>query len=150
MTRNLWTRVLWGGVIGITVEDLILIIGRGAGWVKLNVLAIMARVLTSPGVSVTTSGMILGFVIHLIEGAILALIFAAIVRALHSRHNIIGGLIYGLVLWIIMGAVFRTPSISAALWSFGTPTTVTTLIGALAYGLILGYAASEEAVRESV
>lgn len=149
MTRNLWTRALWGGVIGIVVEDAILLIGRSAGWVRLNMLAIMARLLTSAGVSTTTSGMILGFAIHLLAGAILALIFAAIVRALHSRHNIISGLIFGLLLWIAMGAAFSPSSIAAAPWSLGTPTTIFTLVAALAYGLILGYAASEEAVREA-
>jgi len=131
------------------VEDAILLVGRGAGWVKLDMLAIMARLLTSSTVAATPSGMILGFVIHLLAGAILALIFAALVRALHSRHNIIGGLIYGLLLWILMGAALGPSGVSSAPWSLGTPTTLFTLVAALAYGLVLGYAVSEEAVRQT-
>jgi hypothetical protein len=149
LTRNIWTRALWGGVVGIVVEDAILLVGRGAGWVKLDMLAIMARLLTSSTVAATPSGMILGFVIHLLAGAILALIFAALVRALHSRHNIISGLIYGLLLWILMGAALGPSGVSSAPWSLGTPTTLFTLVAALAYGLVLGYAVSEEAVRQT-
>jgi hypothetical protein len=149
LTRNIWTRALWGGVVGIVVEDAILLVGRGAGWVKLDMLAIMARLLTSSTVAATPSGMILGFAIHLLAGAILALIFAALVRALHSRHNIIGGLIYGLLLWILMGAALGPSGVSSAPWSLGTPTTLFTLVAALAYGLVLGYAVSEEAVRQT-
>jgi len=147
LSRNLWTRALWGGVIGIVAKDAILLIGRGAGWVKVNWLAAMARPFTSPGVASTSSGMILGFVIDLLVGAILALVFAAIMRALHSRHNVIGGLIYGLLLWVIAGAAFAPSGISPAPWSVGTSTTITTLIAMLAFGLVLGWTTSEEAAR---
>ena len=149
MTRNIWTRALWGGVIGIAVEDAILLLGRSAGLVKLNMLAIMARLLTSASVSTTTSGMILGLVIHLLAGAILALVFAATVRTLHSRHNIIAGLIFGLLLWTLMGAALAPSNISSAPWSLGTPTTIFTLVATLAFGLVIGYAVSEEAVRQA-
>lgn len=76
MTRNLWTRALWGGVIGTVIQDAILLIGRGAGWVKTNMLSSLARLFTSQGVSNTPSGQILGFVVHILAGAILAIIFA--------------------------------------------------------------------------
>jgi hypothetical protein len=131
------------------VKDAILLIGRGAGWVRINWLAAMARPFTSAGVAATPSGMILGFVIDLLAGAILALIFAAIVRALHSRHNIVAGLIFGLLLWVIAGVAFAPSGISSAPWSVGTSTTIVTLAAMLVYGLVLGWAVSEEAVTRA-
>lgn len=148
MTRNLWTRALWGGVIGTVVQDIILLIGRAAGWVKTNMLSALARLFTTQGVSTTPSGQILGFVVHILLGAILAIIFAAIIRTLHSRHNLIGGVIFGLLMWLAWGALSVPSGLASAPWSLGTPTTIFTLAGSLAYGLILGYAVSEEAVRE--
>lgn len=148
MTRNIWTRALWGGVIGTVVQDAILLIGRGAGWVKTNMLASMSRLFTTDAVSRTPSGQILGFVIHVLAGAILALVFAAIVRALHSRHNLVGGIIFGLLMWLAWGAASAPSRLASAPWSLGTPTTIFTLVAGLAYGLILGYAVSEEAIRE--
>jgi uncharacterized membrane protein YagU involved in acid resistance len=148
LTRNLWTRALWGGVIGTVVQDIILLLGRGAGWVKTNMLSSLARLFTTQGVSVTPSGQILGFVVHVLAGAILAIIFAAIIRALHSRHNLIGGLIFGLLMWLAWGALSAPTGLASAPWSLGTPTTLFTLAGSLVYGLVLGYAVSEEAIRE--
>lgn len=149
MTRNLWTRALWGGVIGTAIQDAILLIGRGAGWVKTNMLSSLARLFTSQGVSNTPSGQILGFVVHILAGAILAIIFAAIVRALHSRHNLVSGIIFGLLMWLAWGAISAPSGLASAPWSLGTPTTLFTLAGSLAYGLVLGYAVSEEAIRET-
>ncbi|MGI6631779.1 MAG: DUF6789 family protein [Bacillota bacterium] len=148
MTRNIWTRALWGGVIGTIVQDAILLIGRGAGWVQINMLASLSRLFTTEGVAWTPSGQVLGFVVHILMGAILALIFAAIVRALHSRHNLISGLIFGLLMWLAWGAAAGPSGIATAPWNAGTATTLFTLVGSLAYGLILGYAVSEEAIRE--
>ncbi|MGE5580520.1 MAG: DUF6789 family protein [Bacillota bacterium] len=149
MSRNIWTRALWGGIIGTAVKDAIMLVGRSAGWIRVNWLAAMARLFTTAGVSTTSSGMILGFVIDLLLGAILAIIFVGIVRAFHSRHNIIAGLIYGLLLWLIAGAAFAPSGIAAAPWTLGTGTTVGTLIGMLAYGLVLGWMVSEDVVTRT-
>lgn len=148
MTRNIWTRALWGGVVGIIAQDAILLVGRAAGWVKTNMLSSLSRLFTTEVVSGTPSGQVLGFVVHVLAGAILALIFAAIVRALHSRHNLVGGIIFGLLIWLAWGALSAPSGIASAPWNAGTSTTIFTLLGSLAYGLILGYAVSEEAVRE--
>ncbi len=149
MSRNIWTRALWGGVMGTVVKDAIMLLGRSAGWIRVNWLAAMARLFTTAGVSTTSSGMILGFVIDLLAGAILAAIFAAIVRSFHSRHNIIAGLIFGLLLWLVAGAAFAPSGISPAPWSMGTGTTLGTLVAMLAYGLVLGWLVSEETVTRA-
>ncbi len=144
MTRNIWTRALWGGVVGTVVKDAIMLIGRSAGFIRVNWLAAMARLFTTAGVSTTSSGMILGFVIDLLIGAVLAIIFVGIVRAFHSRHNIVAGLIYGLLLWLIAGAALAPSGISSAPWSLGTGTTIGTLVAMLAFGLVLGWMVSED------
>ena len=149
MTRNIWTRALWGGVVGTVVKDAIMLLGRSAGWIKVNWLAAMARLFTTAGVSTTSSGMILGFVIDLLMGAILAIIFVGIVRSFHSRHNIIAGLIYGLLLWLIAGAAFAPSGIASSPWSLGTSTTIGTLIAMLAFGLVLGWMVSEDVVTKA-
>lgn len=148
MTRNIWTRALWGGVIGTIAQDAILLIGRGAGWVKTNMLASLSRLFTTEAVARTSSGQVLGFVIHILAGSLLALLFTAIVRSLHSRHNLVAGLIFGLLMWLAWGAASAPSGLASAPWSLGTSTTLFTLAGSLSYGLILGYAVSEEAIRE--
>ncbi|HHW18588.1 MAG TPA: hypothetical protein GXX30_06780 [Firmicutes bacterium] len=144
--RNLWTRALWGGVIGVIVKDAILLLGRGTGWVKTNLLASIAGIVTSRATAASPSGMILGFVIHVLWGAVWALLFTAVVRAFHSRHNIIAGIINGLVVWLLWGLVLPPLGMGTQPWILGTATTVFTLLACLAYGLAVGYAVSEEAV----
>lgn len=64
--RNVWTRALWGGVVGVLVMDAILLLGRAGGWVRTNLLTALASPLTTPGVAASPSGMILGFVVHIL------------------------------------------------------------------------------------
>lgn len=148
MTRNLWTRAMWGGVAGIVASDLILTVARASGGMKVNLLAGLANLVAAKWVSNTPSGMILGFVLHLLAGVLWALIFASVVRALHSRHNLIAGAINGLLLWLLWGLVLPPLGITPAPWAAGTATTVFSLLAILSYGLAVGYAVSEEAVRE--
>lgn len=142
--RNLWIRSLWGGITGIIAMDIILGIGRSAGLVKLNLLGGLADLVTTQGVAYSTSGTILGFVIHLLIGVLWALVFAIAVRNLHSRHNIILGVINGLVVWLFWGLLLPLLGITPQPWSLGTSTTIMTLIASLAYGFATGFATSEE------
>lgn len=142
--RNLWTRALWGGVTGIVAMDIILGIGRSAGLVKLNLLGGLADLVSTGGVAYSTSGAILGFVIHLLIGVLWALIFAIIIRNLHSRHNIILGVMNGLVVWLFWGLLLPPLGITPQPWSLGTPNTIMTLLASLAYGFATGFATSEE------
>lgn len=142
--RNLWTRALWGGVTGIALMDIILGIGRSAGLVKLNLLGGLANLVSASGVAYSTSGAILGFVIHLLAGVLWALLFAVVVRNMHSRHNLILGLINGLVVWLLWGLILPPLEITPQPWSLGTPNTIVTPIASLAYGLATGIATSED------
>lgn len=142
--RNIWTRALWGGAAGVAVMDAILLLGRAGGWVRSNLLAALASPFTTPGVSASASGMILGFVIHVILGAIWATLFTGLVRAFRSRHNVIAGIINGLVIWLLWGILFPPLGLGAAPWNLGTSTTAFTLVASLAYGIILGWFTSEE------
>lgn len=144
---NIWTRALWGGITGIIAQDIIMVIGRAGGWVKLNLLASIAALLTSRSMSTTPSGMIVGFVVHLLIGAAWALLFTAVVRAFHSRHNIIAGIINGLLIWLLWGLLLPPLGMGPRPWGVDTATTLFTLAGTLAYGLIVGYAVSEQAQR---
>ena len=141
--RNLWTRALWGGVAGITAMDIILGIGRSAGLVQLNLLGGLAD-LVSTSSSLFYQRRNLGFVIHLLTGVLWALLFAVVVRNLHSRHNLILGLINGLVVWLLWGLILPPLNISPQPWSLGTPNTIITLIASLVYGLATGIATSED------
>ncbi len=146
MTRNIWTRALWGGLIGVAVEDLIFAIGRAGGWMRINVLSALSGLITNRPIALSPSGMILGFVIHVLISMVWALIFTGVVRAFHSRHNIVGGLISGLVVWLLWGLLFGPAGITPAPWAMGTSTTLFTLVGTLAHGTLLGWAVSEAAV----
>jgi uncharacterized membrane protein YagU involved in acid resistance len=124
--------------------DIILGIGRSAGLVQLNLLGGLADLVSTGGVAYSTSGAILGFVIHLLAGVLWALLFAVIVRNLHSRHNLILGLINGLVVWLLWGLILPPLGITPQPWSLGTPNTIMTLIASLVYGLATGIATSED------
>ena len=143
MMRNLWTRALWGGITGIAAMDIILGIGRSAGLVKLNLLGGLADLVSTGGIAYSTSGAILGFVIHLLAGVLWALLFAVIARKLHSGHNLILGLINGLVVWPPGTDPSASGNYSTTVES-GTPNTIMTLIASLVYGLATGIATSED------
>lgn len=145
--RNVWTRALWGGVVGVLVMDAILLLGRAGGWVKTNLLTALASPLTTPGVAASPSGMILGFVVHILLGAVWATLFTAVIRSFRSRHNIIAGIINGLLIWLLWGILFPPLRLGASPWSLGTSTTAFTLTATIAYGVILGWFTSEEFLR---
>lgn len=88
----------------------------------------------------------MGFVVHLLGGALGAIIFAAIVRALHSRHNLVAGIVFGLVAWLAWGALGSVGGLSPAPWNQGTSETLFTLLGSLSYGTVLGWITSDAAV----
>ncbi len=147
MTRNVWTRTLWGGIAGTVASDFILLLGRITGGMKIDLLGGLARLLTTTGVARSPSGMILGFVLHLLFGTLWALLFTAIVRVFHSRHNAVAGIVNGLVLWLLWGLVLPPTGLAPAPWAMGTATTIFTLAQTLAYGIIVGYLTSEDVVR---
>jgi len=144
--KNIWTRALWGGAAGIVAMDAILILGRAAGWVRSNLLSSLASPFTTRGIASSPSGMILGFVIHVLLGALWAVLFTAVIRAFRSRHNVIAGIINGLLIWLLWGVLFPPLGLGPAPWNLGTSTTAFTLASTLAYGLILGWFTSEEFV----
>lgn len=145
--RNIWTRALWGGAVGIVAMDAILLLGRAGGWVRYNLLSSLASPFTTRGVAFSPSGMILGFVIHILVGAVWALLFTAVIRAFRSRHNVIAGVINGLLVWLLWGILFPPLGLGSAPWNLGTSTTAFTLAASLAYGLVLGWFTSEEFMR---
>lgn len=147
MTRNIWTRALWGGIAGTIAGDLILLLGRIAGGVKIDLFGDLARLLTTAGVAKSPSGMILGFVVHLLFGTLWALFFTAMVRVFHSRHNTALGIVNGLILWLLWGLILPPARVAPAPWAMGTATTIFTLVQTLAYGLVVGYITSEDVVR---
>lgn len=142
--RNLWTRALWGGVTGIAAMDIILGAGRRAGLVKLNLLGGLAGLISTRGVAYSASGGILGFVIHMLIGVLWALIFALGVRNFRSRHNLVLGIINGLLIWLLWGLILPPLGITAQPWSLGISTTIITLLASLAYGVATGYTLSED------
>ncbi len=147
LTRNMWTRALWGGIIGTVASDIILLLGRGTGAVRIDVLAGLANLFTSTALSKTPSGMILGFVVQLLFGAVWAVLFTAVVRAFHSRHNTVAGIINGLLLWLLWGLILPLTNVASAPWAQGTATTLFSLAATLAYGVILGYITSDAVVK---
>lgn len=148
MPRNIWTRALWGGLLGTTAQDLILWIGQAGGWVKLSLLPSLASLVAPRGVAWSPSGTVLGFVIHLIAGTAWALLFTSFVRTLGSRHNMVAGLFNGLLLWLLWGIALPPAGITPAPWSVNTATTLFSLASTVAYGLVVGYCVSAEAIRE--
>lgn len=148
--KNIWTRALWGGIVGVIVSDAILYLGRAAGWMQINILSALASLFTTQGIASTLSGMILGFVIHLLLGIAWAIIFTAIILAFRSRHNIVAGVVNGLIVWLIWGLLFPPLGLGTGPWNMGTATTIITLLAALSYGLIVGYAVSIEAAQRKV
>ena len=142
--RNLWTRALWGGVLGTSAMDIILGIGKTSGLVRLNLLGGLADLVSTRSIAYSTSGTILGFVIHLLAGVLWALVFATTIRNLHSRHNLILGIINGLLVWLLWGLVLPPLGITPQPWSLGTSNTIVTLLACLTYGLATGLATSEE------
>jgi uncharacterized membrane protein YagU involved in acid resistance len=148
--KNIWTRALWGGIVGVIVADAILYLGRAAGWMQINILSSLASLFTTQGIASSTSGMILGFVIHLLLGIAWAIIFTAIILAFRSRHNIVAGVVNGLIVWLIWGLLFPPLGLGPGPWNMGTATTMITLLSALSYGLIVGYAVSIEAEQRKV
>lgn len=147
--NNSWTRATWGGIAGILVKDLLYWIARAAGWLKLNILGAMARLVTSERVAYSPSGQILGLVMHLILGTVIALLFCVFVKAIHSKNNIITGIVLGLVIWLAYGLSSPSLGFGPSPWVAGTGSTLVTLAGNIMYGAIVGYAVTDTLTLEA-
>lgn len=79
---------------------------------------------------------LVGFLVHTIFGIIFALIFAGFIS---RRSTSFTGPMYGYVLWLgIMGGIFPFFNIAPAPWELGSGTLVTTILGFIIYGWVLG------------
>lgn len=83
-------------------------------------------------------GTIVGIVAHLAVGILLGIIFAYIIQLTSSRYIILKGFGYGLITWFLLsgfGTIYKLPLFS----DIPPGPALTTLVGALLYGLTLAF-----------
>jgi hypothetical protein len=148
-----WDAISWGGAIawGIVATiafALFSMMGKKMGMTRMDLLDLLGSMFVEPG---TSKSKMLGGLMHMMNGALLAIAWAYGVALLNLPANWLTGLGWGVILWMLallmmttMGSVH--PAIKrgeqedpgTAAMNFGKMTPMGSLMGHLVYGLVLG------------
>lgn len=143
-----WADVFVWGPTATAAFTLVGIISRRAGLTRFDLLDLLGSIFAEPG---STRSRALGAMIHHLNGALLAIPWAYGLRMVGMRENWLTGLACGIMLWMLamvmlssIGALhpairrgdLTNPGLAGT--NFGSLTPVTSLIGHLVYGLVLG------------
>jgi hypothetical protein len=144
---NWASAVVWGAVATV-VFTLFSMMGKAMGMTRMDLLDLLGSVATRPH---TPQSKAVGAVVHLMNGAILAVGWAYAARLIGVELNWVSAMAWGAVLWLLallmmstMGAVHpairqrRQDDPGTAATNFGTMTPVGSLMGHLVWGAVLG------------
>jgi hypothetical protein len=142
-----WGAIIWGMVATVAFQ-LFSMMGKKMGMTRMDLLDLLGSMFATPGTSASKG---LGLIMHLMNGALLAIAWAYGVTLLNLPANWLTGMIWGVVLWLLalmmmttMGSVHpaikhgRQEDPGPAATNFGKKTPVGSLMGHLVYGLVLG------------
>lgn len=142
-----WGAVVWGLVATIAFT-LFTVMGKAVGMTRMDLLDLLGSMLVQPG---TAKSRRIGLMMHLMNGALLAIAWAYGVALLGWSANWFTGLLWGAVLWALALLMMSTmgvvhPAIRAgkqadpgpAATNFGKMTPLGSLLGHLVWGVVLG------------
>jgi hypothetical protein len=142
-----WGAIVWGMVATIAFA-LFSMMGKKMGMTRMDLLDLLGSMFVEPG---TGTSKRLGLIMHLMNGALLAIAWAYGAALLNLPANWVTAMGWGVVLWLLalmmmttMGSVH--PAIKhgtqedpgPAATNFGKKTPMGSLMGHLVYGLVLG------------
>lgn len=153
IARYGWSAVSWAGGLGwgalaALVFVLFTRLGEDTGVTKMDLLDLLGSLFASPH---TRSSRTIGFIVHLIDGALLGVAYAYGLLLGRWPATWLTGLIWGVILWVLSLILLTSiggvhPAIrknlegdpGTAAVNFGKMTPLGTLIGHAIYGVILG------------
>ena len=130
-------RVLFAGLVGAAVMVLTTWVFHAVGLPMVD----FGRLLATKILRYHSHGTQLGLVLHLVNGGVLALIYAMFVASRLPGPDVARGVVYGIALWLIM-MVLIFPLLGDGLFGSRTaPGTVpSSLVVHLLYGAVIGLA----------
>jgi hypothetical protein len=104
------------GVIGTLVITLLMAMGPRMGLPEMDIVGMLGSMFGAPG------SRVLGWALHLMMGAIFGLIYAYLWSVGVGSATILGGLVFGLVHWLVAGLVMAgMPMLHAGIKSGAMP-----------------------------
>lgn len=143
-----WSGAIIWGIVATIVFTLFSMMGKKMGMTRMDLLDLLGSMFVDPGTSTSKR---LGLMMHLMNGALLAIAWAYGAALLNLPANWITAMGWSVVLWLLalmmmstMGSVH--PAIKngtqedpgPAATNYGKKTPLGSLIGHLIYGLVLG------------
>lgn len=142
-----WGAIVWGMVATIAFT-LFSMMGKKMGMSRMDLLDLLGSMFMEPGTGASRG---VGMVMHLMNGALLAIAWAYGVSLLNLPANWLTAMGWGVVLWLLalmmmttMGSVHpavkkgKQEDPGSAATNFGKKTPMASLMGHLVYGLVLG------------
>lgn len=87
------------GLVGTVVMSMLLVMAPGMGMPKMDIVGMLGSMFDKNGNSM------LGWALHLMMGVVFAIIYALLWSAGIGSATIVGGLIFGIVHWLMLGLV---------------------------------------------
>jgi hypothetical protein len=133
------TRIVVAGLFGAAAMVVATWVFHAAGLPMVD----FGRLLATKILGYHSHGTRLGLVLHLVNGVVLALIYALFVVDWLPGLHVLRGIVYGFALWLVMMLV-ALPLLGDGPFGSRAPkgTAVSALVVHLLYGLILGLAVS--------
>lgn len=135
-----WPKAVLAGIVATAVETLMMY--KGATMMIGQPMDIALELSNMMGVSWT-----LGMIMHVLLGIfIFPLAYAAVTRQWLPGPNVVRGILWGLVLWVVAMFVM-SPMMGKGLFMGGMPQGVAALLAHVVYGTILGAIAGNGATH---
>lgn len=83
------------------------------------------------------SGIVVDVIISIVFGLILGIIYARVIKRSPGSKSAIGGIIFGLIMWLVLGVLLSFSGIKEYGYNFFALRVVGALLGAISYGYIL-------------
>lgn len=144
-----WIAAIFWGVVATFAFTLFSMMGKTTGMTRMDLADLLGSTMAPPG---TSESRRLGFVLHHVNGALLALAWAYGAALFRIPADWLSGLLWGVVLWglalLMMSSLGSVhPAIrrgeqedpGTAAMNFGAMTPIGSLVGHLVYGLVLGW-----------
>jgi hypothetical protein len=138
MEKLNWKRAIWAGIVGTILFNIVMYIDMAVTGIPADIPALLGSKLVGEEGS---AALFVGHLVHLLNGIVLAIIFAALIPHMPGKNNIVKGMLFAVAeliggVWLfmlpIMGAGFAGLGMAAAI-------PVITLLRHLVYGIGIGW-----------
>jgi hypothetical protein len=136
MEKLNWGRAIWAGIVGTILFNIVMYIDIAVTGIPADIPTLLGSKLVGEG----SGALFVGHLVHVLNGIVLAIIFAALLPHMPGKNNVVKGVLFAVAELIGGVWLFMLPIMGAGFMGLGMAGAipVITLLRHLAYGVGIG------------